>query len=107
MCITTAITDARRSRLDRLGKPYRKVFVFPEDFRKVLDTLFPLEIGLMSGLKKCPCWKVDIQRTEILLHFEKVLVQDEAIDLIVSGSLNCGVTSSVIYFSKMCNRAIR
>ena len=76
--ITTAITDARRSRLDWRWKPYRKVFVFPEDFRKVLDTLFPLEIGLMSGLKKCPCWKVDIQRTEIFLHFEKVLVQDEA-----------------------------
>ena len=78
MCITTAITDARRSRLDRRWKPYRKVFVFPEDFRKVLDTLFPLKIGFMSGLKKCPCWKVDIQRTEIFLHFEKVLVQDEA-----------------------------
>ena len=28
--------------------------------------------------KKYPCWKVDIQRTEIFLHFEKALSQDEA-----------------------------
>ena len=28
--------------------------------------------------KKYPCWKVDIQRTEIILHFEKALFQDEA-----------------------------
>ena len=69
MCITTAMTDARRSRLDRRWKPYRKVFVFPEDFRKVLATLFPLEIGLMSGLKN-----VRVKNSKFLKFSDKIFM---------------------------------